>query len=152
MMEKEIYEGEHELGGSNSVCYSYETNVFDFDCDGRALEVWPSIIFPEILHNTWKLKIIKYGTKALNHSKMVVVLNCLALIWSDLGLLGLIIPYLSLACICPFYLPPFCRPQWLHNYICSWNILQLNFPKGSKLLFIHGHQSLLYRVIKTERS
>ena len=35
-----MYKGEHELGGSNSVCYSCETNAFDFDCNdmGRALE------------------------------------------------------------------------------------------------------------------
>ena len=33
IMEKEMHEREYELGGSNSVCYSWETNVFDFDCN-----------------------------------------------------------------------------------------------------------------------
>ena len=37
-------------------------------------------IFPEIMHNTWKLKVIKYETKALRHSKMVVILYCITLI------------------------------------------------------------------------
>ena len=35
-----------------------------------------------------KLKVIKYGTKALNHSEIVVILNCSSLIWHDLGLIG----------------------------------------------------------------
>ena len=35
-----------------------------------------------------KLKVIKYGTKALNHSEIVVILNCSSLIWHDPGLIG----------------------------------------------------------------
>ena len=41
------------------------------------------------MRNTWKLKVIKYGNKALNRSKIVVSLNCLALIWHELGLIAL---------------------------------------------------------------
>ena len=47
-------------------------------------------MFSEIMHNTWKQKIIKYGTKVLNSSKMVNILNYLKLIWRVPGLIGLI--------------------------------------------------------------
>ena len=30
--------------------------------------------------NTWKLKLIKYGIKAFNLSKMMIIINCLVLI------------------------------------------------------------------------
>ena len=43
-------------------------------------------IFPEIMQNFLKIKVIKHGTEALDHSKMVVILNCLALIWCSHGL------------------------------------------------------------------
>ena len=47
-------------------------------------------MFSEIMHNTWKQKITKDGTKVLNSSKMVNILKCLKLIWRDPGLIGLI--------------------------------------------------------------
>ena len=73
IMEKGMYKRDHKLRGSNSACYSCKTNILDFDGNerGRALEAWPSLI----LHITWKLKVIKYVTKALNHSKMVIILS-----------------------------------------------------------------------------
>ena len=56
---------------------------------GRALEAKPSPNFSEIMHITWQLEVIKYGTKALNCSKMVAILNWISLIWHNLGLIGL---------------------------------------------------------------
>ena len=43
-------------------------------------EAPPVPILSEIVHNTWKPKVIKYGTKVLNRSEMVVILNSFALI------------------------------------------------------------------------
>ena len=43
-------------------------------------EAPPIPILSEIVHNTWKPKVIKHGTKVLNRSKMVVILNSFALI------------------------------------------------------------------------
>ena len=61
-------------------------------------EARPGPIFSESVHNTWKLKVIKYGTIVVNLSKMVVILNCLALISYDPGAIGLI-QTLTLLCI-----------------------------------------------------
>ena len=41
------------------------------------------------MHNTWKQEVIKSGIKSLNGSKIVVVLNYLALIWRDLEVIEL---------------------------------------------------------------
>ena len=51
----------HELRGRDSACYSRQTNILDFDGNdtGKALEARLGQIFSEIMHNTWKLKVIK---------------------------------------------------------------------------------------------
>ena len=41
------------------------------------------------MHDNWKPKVIKYVTKVLNLSKMVVISICLALLWRDSDLAGL---------------------------------------------------------------
>ena len=52
-------------------------------------EARPVPVFSEIMVYVWKLNVIKYGSKALNRSKMVVILNYLLLIWTEQGLIGL---------------------------------------------------------------
>ena len=92
----------HGLGfeglGLASAYYSHKTNILDFElrvglwnCMSAATQTrhGPGLFFWEIMHNASKLKVIKYETKTLNCSKIMVILNCLALIWCDLGLIGL---------------------------------------------------------------
>ena len=46
-------------------------------------------ISSENMHDNWKPKVIKYVTKVLNLSRMVVISICLALLWRDSDLAGL---------------------------------------------------------------
>ena len=65
---------------------------------GRALELqehsdkseaWPGPIFSENMQSISELQIMKYGTKTLSGSNMVVIFSCLVLIWCHPGVIKL---------------------------------------------------------------
>ena len=85
----------HELRGRNSTYCSYKTNILDFELGegpwnymkpATQVKHDPAQFSPKLCTTPVKPKFMKYGTKALSYSKMVVILKCLALIWRvDVG-------------------------------------------------------------------
>ena len=58
------------------------------ECSNKS-KARPGPISSENMHDNWKPKVIKYVSKVLNLSKMLVISICLVLLWRDSDLAGL---------------------------------------------------------------
>ena len=58
------------------------------ECSNKS-KARPGPISSENMHDNWKPKVIKYVSKVLNLSKMLVISICLVLLWRDSDMAGL---------------------------------------------------------------